>query len=395
MTKGLFISSKKKQRLYEKFLKNKTLDNERNYKNYKKIFEKTKKKSKMNHYSSLIKENIGNSKKTWDVIKEVTGTKKTKDSFPNRIRDNDIDIYQQSEIAEKFNEFYVNVGKNLAEKIEPSSKHFKSYLKTCPNEMLEFELSSEELRKAFHSLKPNKSEGIDEIHVNIIKSIYEFVEEPLYFIFNHSLKQGIFPNDLKIAKVIPLYKKDEDDIVSNYRPVSILPCFSKILERIMYNRLYDHLIQNNLLYHKQFGFQRGHSTEHAVVDLVDKILKGFDQNNFTLGVFIDLSKAFDTVDHNILLQKLEYYGVKKSYLKWFKSYLSERKQGVSYPNGISKLKNIICGVPQGSILGPLLFLIYVNDLYLSSKLLNFILFADDTNLFLTGKKLKNIVFYHE
>ena len=256
--------------------------------------------------------------------------------------------------------------------------------------MLEFELSSEELRKAFHSLKPNKSEGIDEIHVNIIKSIYEFVEEPLYFIFNHSLKQGIFPNDLKIAKVIPLYKKDEDDIVSNYRPVSILPCFSKILERIMYNRLYDHLIQNNLLYHKQFGFQRGHSTEHAVVDLVDKILKGFDQNNFTLGVFIDLSKAFDTVDHNILLQKLEYYGVKKSYLKWFKSYLSERKQGVSYPNGISKLKNIICGVPQGSILGPLLFLIYVNDLYLSSKLLNFILFADDTNLFLTGKNLKTL-----
>ena len=117
MTKGLLISSKKKQRLYEKFLKNKTLDNERNYKNYKKIFEKTKKKSKMNHYSSLIKENIGNSKKTWDVIKEVTGTKKTKDSFPNRIRDNDIDIYQQSEIAEKFNEFYVNVGKNLAEKL--------------------------------------------------------------------------------------------------------------------------------------------------------------------------------------------------------------------------------------------------------------------------------------
>ena len=390
MTRGLLISSKKKQRLYEKFLKKKTVDNERKYKNYKKIFENTKKKSKVNYYSNLLQENIGNSKKTWDVIKEVTGKKKANESFPNRIKDKGTDIYQKREIAEKFNSFYVNLGKNLAEKIEPCTKNFESYLKISPNEMPEHDLSLEELKKAFSSLKPNKSEGIDEIHVNIIKTIFEFIEEPLHFIFNLSLKQGIFPNELKIAKVIPLYKKDEDDLVSNYRPVSILPCFSKILERIVYNRLYDHLMRNDLLYQKQFGFQNGHSTEHAVVDLVDKILKGFDQNNFTLGVFIDLSKAFDTVNHKILIRKLELYGVKNSYLKWFQNYLSDRKQGVSYPGGISKLMNIVCGIPQGSILGPLLFLIYVNDLYLSSKLLNCILFADDTNLFLSGKNIKTL-----
>ena len=163
---------------------------------------------------------------------------------------------------------------------------------------------------------------------------------------------------MKNARVVQVFKSRDLSTVSNYRPISILPCLSKLLERIMYNQLYDYLVQNKILYKKQFGFQNKHSTDHAVIQLTDEILKSFDQNLFTLGVFIDLSKAFDTVDHNILIKKLE---LENNNLKFFKSYLSDRKQRVSFKNTHSQLTPIVCGVPQGSILGPLLFLIYVND----------------------------------
>ena len=151
------------------------------------------------------------------------------------------------------------------------------------------------------------------------------IKNPLLSIFNLSLKEGIFPKTLKYARDVPVFKSGDRSTVSNYRPISILLCLSKLLERIMYNRLYDYLVQNHILYNKQFGFQNGHSTDHAVIQLVDDILKSFDQNLFTLGVFIDLSKAFDTVDHKILTKKLELYGIKNNNLNFFKSYLSDRK----------------------------------------------------------------------
>ena len=144
----------------------------------------------------------------------------------------------------------------------------------------------------------------------------------------------------------------------NYRPISVLPCFSKILERIIYNRLYKYLTDNNILYKKQFGFQTRHSTEHAIIQLVDQINSNFEKDQYTLGVFIDLSKAFDTVDHKILIAKLENYGMKGINLLWFKSHQENRKQFIQDDISITSFKSIICGVPQGSILGPLLFLIY-------------------------------------
>ena len=158
----------------------------------------------------------------------------------------------------------------------------------------------------------------------------------------------------------------------------------------MYNRLYTFLCKHNILYKKQFGFQAGHSTDHAIIHLVNEILQSFNENKYTLGVFIDLSKAFDTVDHTILLAKLENYGVKHTNLKWFRSYLSSRKQVICYEGNKTDYENIICGVPQGSILGPLLFLIYINDLHTSSKVLNSILFADDTNLFYSHQNINTL-----
>ena len=145
-----------------------------------------------------------------------------------------------------------------------------------------------------------------------------------------SLQKDCFLEELKIARVTPVYKADDVNEIGNYRPISIQPCFSEILERLMYNWLFKYLTANKILYRKQFGFQKGHSTEHAIVQLIDQINNSFENNHFTLGIFVDLSKAFDTVDHSILIKKLKLYGVKENNLRWFESYLSNCKQYISY-----------------------------------------------------------------
>ena len=213
--------------------------------------------------------------------------------------------------------------------------------------------------------------------------------EPLKHLFNHSIEKDVFPDVLKIARVTPICKGDDSSDVGNYIPISVLPCFSKILEPIMYNRLYKYLIESNILYSKQFDFQNSHSNDHAVIQLVDQIIEPFENNKYTLGVFIDLSKPFDTVDHSILLKKLELYGIMDRNHGWLKSYLSNRRQFVQInEKEKTSLETISCGVPQGSILGPLLFLLYVNDLKNASNLLDPIMPPDDTNLFFTHKYIR-------
>ena len=171
-------------------------------------------------------------------------------------------------------------------------------------------LSEDELEEAFKSLKRNKAHGYDGLDVNIITSVYEFIKKPLLKIFNESIHLGIFPENMKVAKVPPIFKSGKKELLTNYRPISVLSCFSKILERIMYNRVCNNLNDNNLLFHKKFDFRKGHSTDHALIELINSMYDSFNQNKYTLGVFTDLSKAFDTVDHNILIDKLNLYGIK-------------------------------------------------------------------------------------
>ncbi|XP_065643028.1 uncharacterized protein LOC136074619 [Hydra vulgaris] len=204
-------------------------------------------------------------------------------------------------------------------------------------------------------------------------------------------KEGIFPEKLKTAKVKPIFKSGDTSEIGNYRPISILSTFSKILERIMHNRVYIFFKENNFIYSKQFGFQKNTSAEHAILHLVDEIKNSFTNGEVTLGVFIDLSKAFDTVDHKILLSKLNMYGIRGRTNKLIESYFDKRVQSIYY--GDNKLSNpsiLKCGVPLGSILGPLLFLIYVNDLYWASKRISTIMFADDSNFFISGKIINEL-----
>ena len=175
-----------------------------------------------------------------------------------------------------------------------------------------------------------------------------------------------------------MFKKHDERDISNYRPIALLPTFSKVFEKLIHERLYTFLINNNILINEQYGFRKNYSTYMAVLKLSDYILQEMENGKYSVGVFMDLSKAFDTVDHDILLAKLHHYGVRGVPLNLFKSYLNERKQFVMVDGVRSNTQNITCGVPQGSVLGPLLFLLYINDITKCSSLFKYSLFADDT-----------------
>ena len=203
---------------------------------------------------------------------------------------------------------------------------------------------------------------------------------PLSIIINQTLNTGIFPDTLKVAKVRPLYKKGDDRSFSNYRPISLLPSFSKIFEKVIYQQTYSYFQTHNLLYSSQYGFRSGHSTELAGLEIVDRIIQELDKNEIPINIYLDLSKAFDTLDHDILLQKLKFYGITGINLDVFKNYLSGRRQYVDFENVNSDIMHIKTGVPQGSVLGPLLFIVYINDIANASNIFKCISYADDTTL---------------
>ena len=241
-----------------------------------------------------------------------------------------------------------------------------------------FEVTEDEVKKAFDGLDNKSSAGDDGVSNLIAKATSEIVVPVLTRLIQKSFKSGVFPDVLKHAKVLPLHKDGSKSDENNCRPISLLNVWSKIFERLMFNRVYFYMEHFSLIYQKQFGFRKKHSTIDALIELMENVRR-FGAKN-TSSFFIDLKKAFDTIDHPILLFKLEKYGIRGQALHWFTSYLSNRKQRVEVNGSSSNWKRIVCGVPQGSILGPLLFLIYINDLPSSCQNLDIPLFADDTNL---------------
>ena len=217
--------------------------------------------------------------------------------------------------------------------------------------------------------------------MKLVKNIIGDIIEPITYICNLSLKLGIFPDVFKVAKVIPIFKAGDIHDVSNYRPVSILPQLSKIIEKLFEKRLRQYINKHNYFFNGQYGFRTNHSTGLALNEMVNIIVNAIDSNKHSIGVFIDLKKAFDTVNHSLLIDKFKFYGIRGIASKFIQSYLSNRKQFVQYKEHKANGNKILCGVPQGSILGPLLFLLYINDMHKVSNLLHFIIFADDTNIF--------------
>ena len=390
ITQGIISSINKRNKLYKVSLEKPSQVNIDKYKQYRNKLTSIIRKSKQAHFLNKFENNRGNMSATWKTINDVLG--KSKQINLNQKYVNGSTIYDKpDDIVNGFNDYFVNVGQNQASKIPQSANHFKDFLGSPCNSSIIFDPTTrEEIFKIVDSFKNKTSCGKDEISNYLLKLIIPVIIDPIVYICNLSLSAGIFPADMKIAKVIPIYKKDDHSIISNYRPVSILSSFSKILERLVYNRLSLFLSTNNLLNSSQYGFRKNFSTDLALVHLFDRISSSLAQKEHVISVFMDLSKAFDTLDHIILFSKLEHFGVRGSALNWFKSYISNRQQYTCINSVCSHMQSINFGVPQGSILGPLLFLMYINDIVNTSSLLQFILFADDTTITFSHSNIKSL-----
>ena len=334
--------------------------------------------------------NVHDSKKLWKTLKKVIPSKKA--NVPNIISQNgNGNIATGKDTANSFNQFFTSVGEEL-------SKQFDNIDIICPcndgksnifgcnhSESFRFySVSYDFVYNQICNMDNNKSPGLDKFSVKLLKLAAPYVSKSLAHICNISLNSSKFPDEWKKAKVTPIFKSGDKNNVSNYRPISVLPIISKIIERTVHNQLYDYLCSRNILSDSQSGFRSNHSTTTTLLDVQDYILNNMD-NGFATGViFLDLKKAFDTVNHEILINKLADYGIKGNELGWFKSYLSNRAQAVHVNSFLSDFRTYNTGIPQGSILGPLLFIIFVNCLpdVVTCKT---VMYADDTSLMCKAK----------
>ena len=387
ISESLQISIDNKNNLYKYLLTHNNPDLKKKYNKMKKILKKTVFRAEQNFYGRLFTKFQNSSRKIWGLINGITCRKKRDKNTINTIKmANGTSTSDPKIIADTLNDYFTNIGQNLSDQLPSPQVTYQQFLKnrqrnsfylrpTDPMEVLEI----------IESFSKN-SLGPDKIPPKFVRIGAPALSNILSELINECFETGIYPDSLKIARLTPIHKGDSIDQSCNYRPISILSILSKIMEKLTYNRLIRYIDKNCILNSNQFGFRKAHSTVHAITSIYEQILENINNDEHTISIYLDLSKAFDCVNHNILLSKLEHYGVRGVALNFFKSYLSNRKQYTVVNGHVSDLLNVICGVPQGSTLGPLLFLLYINDLATASKFAAS-LFADDTSLLLKHKDI--------
>ena len=392
ITGGIIASVKTKQYFYESWKKTTSetdkLGDHDLYCKYSDFRRKLKfiiRCAKNKYYGNKFNKCEGNMKKTWQLINELRGKAQHKNKPSFKI-DGQL-VHDKRMISNGFNKYFASVAENMNNDLNNKLQNSeaisceKFFDKSIPGSMFFMPCNEFEVSEIIHELETGKS---SDLPIKVIKQSSSILVPKLTKFFNCFIEKGVFPKILKEGRITPIFKKGDAQIFGNYRPVCTLPIFGKILEKIIFNRLYNYFSSKGIIYDNQFGFRKNHSTSHAINFSVNKILEGLNRNKHVLGIFIDLSKAFDTINHDILLQKLANYGIRGACKNLLRSYLSNRSQYTSIFNEASDLASIKYGVPQGSVLGPLLFIIYINDIVNSSKDGKFILFADDTNIFVIG-----------
>ena len=389
MTEALRTQIRLKNSKHREYVKSNNAELLESYKVTKRILHSSLRNAEIQYYSEQLEINSSDIFKSWKVLKSILALNSSSEKKKLCLAIDNEAVTNSNDIANGFNNFFVSIGPELAKDIH-SDINPLNYVSSINNSIAIFDVSCAEVINVIHSLN-NSSAGYDEFPTFVAKLCVESFIQPLTFLINSSLKSGVFPSELKLARVVPIFKAGNSSDLTNYRPISVLTFFAKVFEKIVYNKVMDFISENNVLYDHQYGFRKGRSTQQAIITLVDRITKSQDIGDIVIALFIDLKKAFDTIDHRILLRKLYSYGIRGSMLKWFESYLTDRSQYVVFDGEASKTHGVKCGVPQGSILGPLLFIISVNDICNICPLLLKILYADDTCVLIGGNDLKALM----